>query len=127
MTGINAHRARHLRTSLPYDLIDSADRLLPERLAQQLSAGEGSEAIATQFVRCHGRATGAPIWRAWTPSLQKRRSAVTSVRPITATRSSSTSRAEIIQQIRRLSEVTRLGAILKAMINRTEQLKAFAT
>ena len=112
---------------VPYDLIDSADRLLPERLVQRLSAGEGSEAIATQFVRCHGRATGAPIWRAWTPSLQKRRSAVTSVRPITATSITSTSRAEIIQQIRRLSEVTRPGAILKAMINRTEQLKAFAS
>ena len=112
---------------VPYDLIDSADWLLPERLVQRLSAGEGTEAIATHFVRCHDARPAHQIGRAWTPSLHQRRSAVTSVRPITATRSSSTSRAEIIQQIRRLSEVTRLGAILKAMINRTEQLKAFAS
>ena len=71
LTGINAHRARHVRASpLAYDLKD--DRLLVDRLAQQLSAGEGSEAIATHCVRCPGRATGAAIWRAWTTSLQKR-------------------------------------------------------
>ena len=52
---------------VPYHLIDSADRPLPERLVQRLSAGEGTEAIATHFVRCHGRATGAPNWASVDP------------------------------------------------------------
>jgi len=57
-----------------FHLRDKRDHQRP-----QLSAGEGSEPMATRFARCRGRATGAPISRVWATPLQKRRFPVTIV------------------------------------------------
>jgi len=78
----------------------SCEHQPPDRLVQ-LSAGEGSE--REQRISCDA------------------------LRPIAATSGSSTSRAKLIQKIRRLNQVTGLGSIGKPMINRTEQLSAFAS
>lgn len=98
------------------------DRLMPQRPVREDSEREQRRACDIADAR-QAYQVGRPQPRRY----RKRPVLVTIVRPITATISSSTSRAKLIQQIRRLNEVPGLGAIWKAMINRTEQLIAFVS